>query len=85
MVASNCQKTWFTENFKQFRSTVIAKLQLDGYEWGYFHEIWMEYYCLDKNHAYMTLSSRFIGCQNPYQQENLKILLILQGYKNPHG
>ena len=28
---------------------VIAKLQVDGYEWGYFHEIWMENYCLDRD------------------------------------
>ena len=36
----------------------------------------MEYYCLDKNHASGTLNSRFIGCLNPYQLQNLKILDI---------
>ena len=77
------KKTWFTEIFKQFWVTVSAKLQLDGYEWGYFH-IEMEYYCLDENHASGTLSSRFTGCQNPYQLQNLKIMTTFQGHKNPH-
>ena len=41
----------------------MAKLQSDGYERGYFHKIWMEYYCLGKNHASELLSSKFIRCQ----------------------
>ena len=45
----------------------------------------MEYYCLDENHASGTLNSRYIGCQNPYQLQNLKILLTFQGHKNSHG
>ena len=44
----------------------------------------MKYYCLDENDDPGTLSSRFIGCQNLYQPQNLKILLIFQGHKNPH-
>ena len=69
------KKKRFTEIFKQFWATAIAKLQqLDGYEWGYFHKIWMEYYCFDENHASGTLISRFTGCQNQYQLRNLKIL-----------
>ena len=59
-------------------------MQLDGHEWGYFHKIWIEYYCLNKNHALETLGSRFTGCQNPYQLQNIKILLTFQGRKNPH-
>ena len=42
----------------------------------------MECYCLDENHASRTLSSRFIGFQNPYQLQNLKILLTFQWHKN---
>ena len=45
----------------------------------------MEYYYLDENHASWTLNSRFIGCQNLYQLQNLKILSKFQGHKNPHG
>ena len=56
-----------------------------GYEWGYFNQIWMEYYCLDKNHTSRTLSSRFIGCQNPYKLQNLKVLAAFQRHRNWHG
>ena len=41
----------------------MAKLQSYRYERGYFHKVCMEYYCLDKNHAYGALSSKFIRCQ----------------------
>ena len=45
----------------------------------------MEYYCLDENHKSGTLSSKFIGCQNQYQLQNLKFLSTIQGHKNLHG
>ena len=61
----------------------MAKLQSHRYERGYFHKIWMDYYCLDENHASGTLSLKFIRCQNPYQQQNLKILLTFQRHKKP--
>ena len=38
----------FTNILKQLWAIIIAKLQLDEYESGYFHEILIEYYCLDK-------------------------------------
>ena len=44
-----------------------------------------KYYCLDENHASGTLSSRFFGCQNQYQLQNLKILSTLEGHINLHG
>ena len=50
---------------KQFSATVLPKLQSDRYERGYFHEIWMEYYCLSENCGSGTLSLKFIRCQNP--------------------
>ena len=28
--------------------------QTDGYQSGYFHKIWMEYYCMDKNQGSET-------------------------------
>ena len=34
------------------------------------NKIWMDYYCLGKNHASETLCSKFIRCQNPYQLQN---------------
>ena len=58
----------------------MSKLQSDEYERGYFHKIWMEYYCLDKNHTSGTLSSRFIRCQNPYQLQNF---VHLSGAQKP--
>ena len=63
----------------------MAKLQLDGYERGYFHKIWKEYYRLGKNYASETVSSKFIRCQNPYQLQNLKIFSTFHEHKNPHG
>ena len=44
----------------------MAKLQSARYERGYFHKIWIDYYCLGENHAFGTLSSKFIKFQNPY-------------------
>ena len=29
----------------------MVLLQSDGYETGYFHKAWVEYYCLGKNQA----------------------------------
>ena len=45
----------------------------------------MEYYYLGKHHASGILSSKFIGCQNLYQLQNLKILLTFQGHKHQLG
>ena len=61
----------------------MAKLQSDRYERGYFHKIWMEHYCLSKTDGSGTKSSKFIRSQNPYQLQNLKILLTFQGHKKP--
>ena len=58
-------------------------MQLDGHEWGYIHTKWLEYYCLDKNHALETLDPRFIGCQNPYQLQNIKIFIDISGVQKP--
>ena len=66
MVASNNQKIWCTEIFKQFLATIMTTSQSDTYERGSFQKIWMEYYSLGKNHASGTLSSKLIRCQNPY-------------------
>ena len=63
----------------------MAKLQSDRYERGYFHKIWMEYYCLGKNHWSGTLRLKFISCQDPYQLQNLKTLSMFPGHKIPHG
>ena len=63
----------------------MTKLQSDRYKRGYFHEIWIKYYCLGENHASGTLSPKFNWCQNPCQLQNLKILLTFQGHKNLHG
>ena len=38
-------------------------MQSDGYQSVYFHKIWVEYYCLDKNQAPEILSSKFIRCK----------------------
>ena len=62
----------------------MAKLQSDRYERVYFHKIWMEYYFLVEYHASGALSSKFIRCQNPYQLQNLNILLRFLGHKIPH-
>ena len=35
-------------------------------------------------HAIIKTSSKLTRCQNPYQLQNLKILLKFQGHKNPH-
>ena len=50
-----------TGNKLFFKDGVMAKLQSDRYERGYFHKIWMEYYCLCKNHASETIISNFFG------------------------
>ena len=63
----------------------MAKSQSDRYERDYFHKIWMEYYCLGKNHACGTLSLKFIRCQNLRQLQNLNLFSLFQGHKNPHG
>ena len=63
----------------------MAKLQSDRYERGYFSIIWMEYYCLGKNCGSGTLTLKCISSQNPYQLQNLKILLTFQRHKIPHG
>ena len=63
----------------------MTKSQLDGYERGYFHKIWVECYCLGENHASGTLDLKFISCQNPYQTQNVKTLSTFQGHKNPYG
>ena len=60
------------------------KLQSDRYERGYFHKIWMKYYCLGENCGSGTLTLKFIRCQNPYQLQNLKILSRFQGHKIPY-
>ena len=67
----------------------MAELQSDRYERGYFHKIWMESTIawvklmhLVQNHR---LSSTFIRCQNPYQLQNLKILLTILGTKTDNG
>ena len=62
-----------------------SKLQSDGYETGYFHKIWMEYYCLGKNKASEMFCSKLIRCKSPCRLQNLKILLILWSHKNPCG
>ena len=78
-------KFWFNANVKQFWATIMAYLQLDRQQYGYFHKIWAKYYCLNANHAPGTLSWKFIRCQNPYHLQNLKILSSFQGHKNSHG
>ena len=45
----------------------------------------MEYDCLGENCGFGTLSLKFVRCQNPYQQQNLKILSTFQGHKIPRG
>ena len=50
-----------TGNKLFFKNGIMAKLQSDRYERGYFHKIWMEYYCLCKNHASETIISNFFG------------------------
>ena len=37
----------------------------------------------DKNHTSGTLRSKFIGCQDPYQLQNLKILSTFSGMQIP--
>ena len=39
---------------------------------------------MDENHASGALISMSFGCQNAHQLENLKILSIFQGHKDPH-
>ena len=63
----------------------MAKLQSDRYERDDFHKIWMKYNCLGKNCTSGTLSLKFIRFQNPYQLQNLKILLTAQVHKIPPG
>ena len=46
----------------------MAYLQSDRYQKGYFHKIWVEYYCLRENTANETFCSKFISCQSLYQQ-----------------
>ena len=48
--------SWLPEIFKQFWATKMVKLQSDRCERGCFHKIWLEYYCLDENHASGTLN-----------------------------
>ena len=52
----------------------MAKLQSDRYERGYLHKLWMEHYCLGKNHI--------SGTSIPAAKS--KNLLMLQGPKNPY-
>ena len=61
----------------------MVQLQSDIYENGYFHKIWVEYYCLGKNQASETFCSKFIRCKSPCQLQNLKILWTIWGDKNP--
>ena len=63
----------------------MLKLYSDRHERGNFHKIWMEYYCLDQNHASGIINPKLIRCQNPYQLRNLKILSTFHGLKNPYG
>ena len=42
----------------------MAELQSDRYERGYFHKIWMKYYCLGENHISGTLSIAAAKSQN---------------------
>ena len=64
---------------------ILSYLQSGRYQSGYFHKIWVEYYCLAKNQASETFCWKFIRCQSPYQQQNLKTLFTRSGHKNPHG
>ena len=64
---------------------ILSYLQSDRYESGYFHKIWVEYFCLAKNEASETFCSKFIRCQSPYQLKNLKTLLTVCGHRNLHG
>ena len=61
------KKLWFPEILKQFWATAVAKLQSDRRERGYFHKIWMEYYCLSGNCGSGKLSLKFTRCQNLYE------------------
>ena len=49
---------------------------------GYFHKIWLEYYCLGKNLVSESFCSKFTWCQSPWcQLQNLKILLKPENMK----
>ena len=62
----------------------MVKSQSVRYKRGYFHKIWMEYYCLGENHASGTSSSKFIGSQNPYvPAAKSEHCFIISGDKNP--
>ena len=45
----------------------------------------MEQYCWDKDRASEAFGARFIGCQIPYQLQNLRILSTFERHKSPHG
>ena len=60
----SCKKFDFAEFFKQFWANIMAELQSDRYERGYFHKIWMKYYCLGENHISRTLSIAAAKSQN---------------------
>ena len=59
--------------------------EIDINQSGYFHKIWVEYYCLGESETSETCCAKFNQmCQSPYQVQNLKILLTLWDHKNPH-
>ena len=88
MVAYNCQKELFTEMFKQFWATVNAQSPWDRYWSDYFHKIWVENYCLAKNHtegllnipgAKSTLAaSRFYKTTKIHIGKFLKLIIFLK-------
>ena len=43
----------------------MSYLLANRYKSGYFHKIWMEYYCFGENQASGTFFSKFIMCQSP--------------------
>ena len=63
----------------------MLQLQSGKYESGYFHKIWVEDYCLGKDHASERFYLKFIRCQSPCQQQNLMILLTLWSQNKPCG
>ena len=60
----------------------MAKLQSDRYERGYFHKIWIKYYCLGKNHASGTL---FLNLSGVKIHTSCRKFYILEGQKPTHG
>ena len=63
----------------------MTKSQLDGYERGYFHKIWVECYCLGENHASGTLDLNLLVVKIHTSRKMSKLCRHFKGTKTHMG